>query len=222
MKTKLSLLAGFLVLAVLLVAVRCRHQAAAEDVNLIVNGDAEAGEGSADGARVAAIPGWTPSGAFTVVRYNATGGFISSTAPGPANRGRNYFAGGPSNPASEATQEIDVSALAGPIDERILTANLSGYLGGYAAQNDHAILTAEFRDAAAVKLGTLRLGPVMADERDGRDGLLFRQASAAVPAGTRKIVLILQMTRTEGEYNDGYADNLALVLTRGHPAPASR
>src|SRR5271166_4449209 len=69
--------------------------------NLIVNGNAEAGTGSASGNDIESVPGWSTVGNFTVVQYGAAG-FPSSTSPGPANRGSNFFAGGPNNAGSSA------------------------------------------------------------------------------------------------------------------------
>jgi hypothetical protein len=34
-----------------------------------------------------------------------------------------------------------------------------------------------------------------------------------VPVGTRLIVVVVNMTEVTGPYDDGYADNLSLVLT---------
>lgn len=45
--------------------------------------------------------------------------------------------------------------------------------------------------------------------------LQYRVSSGAVPAGTRTIVVTLQMTRDgppEFTHNDGYGDDLSLVL----------
>jgi hypothetical protein len=36
---------------------------------------------------------------------------------------------------------------------------------------------------------------------------------SSIPVGTRQIVVQMQMTRGDGAYNDGYVDNLLLVLT---------
>jgi len=53
-------------------------------------------------------------------------------------------------------------------------------------------------------------------DRGGLTSFLFRAATNPVPSGTRQIKLLLTMTRQSGSYNDGYADNLSLVL-RGSP-----
>ena len=53
--------------------------------NLVVNGDAEHGIGSATGHTVVSVPVWDTVGNFTVVRYDAGGGFPISTDPGPSS-----------------------------------------------------------------------------------------------------------------------------------------
>ncbi len=65
----------------------------AQTSNLIVNGDAESGVGG-NGGEVASVPDWTTSGNFTVVSYDAGGGFPTPSDPGPPDRGANFFAGG--------------------------------------------------------------------------------------------------------------------------------
>ncbi len=179
--------------------------------NLVVNGNAETGAGSTDGS-VVPVPGWTTSGNFTVVQYGASGGFPAATDPGPANRGSNFFAGGPSNGFSSATQTINVSQEATAISAGTASYTLSGYLGGFASQDDNAVFSATFLGANGSILGTGQIGSVFAADRGDQTGLLFRSSGGAVPVGTQSIAVDLQMTREEGDYNDGYADNLSLVL----------
>jgi hypothetical protein len=186
--------------------------------NLILNGDAESGSGSASGNDVLTnIPGWTPTGNFTVVQYGAPS-FPSATSPGPLARGQNFFAGGPDNSSSSASQVIDLSPGASSIDAGGVTCSLSGYLGGYASQEDNAVLTATFQDVHGSRLGTASIGPVTAADRGDTTGLLARSTSSTVPVGTRRVDLVLQMTRTDGSYNDGYADDLSLVLNQANAA----
>lgn len=194
--------------------------------NLIVNGDAEAGAGSASGYDVIRpIPGWTPTGNFTVVRYGAGGGFLTPTDPGPPSRGLNFFAGGPDNGSSNASQLIDVSMGAAEIDGGGVTFSLSGWLGGFDGQGDNAVLRLTFLSGVGANLGAASIGPVTVGERGGLNMLLERSASGGIPVGTRSINALLQMSRTDGAYNDGYADNLSLVLTAGAvsavPEPAT-
>jgi hypothetical protein len=181
--------------------------------NLIVNGDAEQGAGSNDGSEITNIPGWTKIGHFTVVQYGASGGFSDDTSPGPANRGKNYFVGGPNNPQSAATQSIDVSALASKIDHDKLVFTFSTYLGGYESQNDAMTLSATFQSATGAVLRHVVMGPVMAKDRSAITGLIPRQTQGKVPVGTRSVLVKMLVIRTDGSYNDGSADNLSLVFS---------
>ena len=85
-------------------------------------------------------------------------------------------------------------------------------LGAY-SQDDQATLTAVFKDTGGAVLATATLGPVLAADRNGVTGLLFRTQTGTVPANSTSVVVTLTMTRLEGTANDGYADSLALVLT---------
>lgn len=185
--------------------------------NIIVNGNAEAGAGGDGFMVIRPIPGWMPTDNFTVVRYDSLSGFPLSTDPGPPDRGSNFFAGGPASAASNATQLIDVSMGAATIDSGGVTFDLSGYLGGFGNHPDQAVLTATFKDAGNMTLGIASIGPVTNVDRGNMTELLLRSTSGNVPASTRSIDLLLQMTRFSGNYDDGYADSLSLVLT----APAT-
>jgi hypothetical protein len=185
---------------------------AATSDNLIVNGDAETGAGSSDGYSVVLVPGWTTQGNFTVVQYAAGGGFPDVNTPGPAERGANFFAGGPVNVASSATQTIDLSSYAAAIDTGRQTYTLSGYFGGWSSQGDNATLTINFKDTANQPLGTATIGPVTNVERGNQTAFFNRTINGLVPAQSRNVEVSLQMTRYLGLYNDGYADNLFLGL----------
>src|SRR3989442_888837 len=181
--------------------------------NLIVNGGAEAGAGSVLGYDVIRpIPGWNPTGNFTVVTYTAADGFPIARDPGPSARGLNFFAGGPSNAASNASQSIDVSSGTSVIAAGHASFLLSGYLGGFLSQGDKAVLSLAFKNGSGSVVGSAQIGPVSAGDRRSLTGLLLRSISGPVPLSTQEIDLILQMTRLEGSYNDGYADELSLVL----------
>jgi hypothetical protein len=186
------------------------------NTNLIVNGDAESGPGSGNGGFVNSIPGWaiTDITMCAVVQYGASGGFPLPTDPGPANRGANFFAGGPTVGYSALSQTVDVSAATAAVDSSNVLCVLSAWLGGYTSQDDHASLTAWFLDATGTAtLGTATIGPVLAVDRGSVTGLIFKQATNTVPGGTRSIRIQLQMIFSTGAYNDGYADNLSLVFT---------
>jgi hypothetical protein len=196
------------------------------NTNLIVNGDAESGVAVInDSTFNSVIPGWAPIGNFTAVTYDAPGGFPLSSDPGPASRGSNFFAGGPSNALSSASQSIDVSSSQSAIDAGAVSFSLEGFLGGFDEQGDNAVLTATFLDGTSLSLGTASIGPVSNGDRGNATGLLFRFTNGILPNGTRSIDLDLTMTRLQGSYNDGYADNLSLILrgpsTNPVPEPAS-
>ena len=180
--------------------------------NLLLNGDAESGTGAAT-AIVVPAPSWTTGGNATVLLYGASGGYPLSTDPGPADRGLNFFSGGPSDAVSTLTQHVDLAAYAAAIAAGNVTVTLSGYFGGYASQDDNAVLSVTFLDGASVSLGTASVGPVLAADRGSVTGLIFETSTRAVPAGTVSVDAILTLTRVEGTANDGYADDLSLVLT---------
>lgn len=188
--------------------------------NLIFNPGAELGS-SVDDAIFGPTPvGWTNlSGYITSVSYTADGGFNMGAVGGPIGGGHAFFAGGPTGAINQIEQTIDVTSFAGDIDAGTMTANLSGYLGGFATQDDNITVTAHFLGAGSTELGTLSIGPVLAADRVVGGGavstLIYSDGSVAVPVGTQFIELVVTSTRTAGTYNDGYADNLSLTLSHG-------
>ncbi len=186
--------------------------------NLIVNGNAEADTGSNNGDQIGPVTGFTSTGQFTVVQYGASGGFPQPADPGPADRGNNFFAGGPTAALSTGSQLIQVGDASAAIDSGKVAYDLSAWLGGFATQDDNAVLSLSFLDTDAAQLGTASLGPVTEPDRGGNTGLLSRDLMGLVPIGTRSIDVTLTLTRDEGSYDDGYADNLSLVLSGGNPS----
>ena len=205
-------LAAVLALAALAFPATAGAQAPAG--NLLVNGDAEAVPGSSDGVAVVPPPGWTTDGPFTEVAYGAPE-FLTTADSAALGGGASFFAGGPDNAASSATQVVSVASDAARIDAGSESATLSALLGGYLTQTDSATVTATFLNAAGSGLGTLQIGPVTPDDRQSATTLLARSATAAVPAGTRSISVRIDATRNEGAFNDGYIDNVSLTLGTG-------
>ncbi len=181
--------------------------------NLIQNPGAELGAGSADCSLAASVPGWTITGNVSVCMYGPVE--IEATAPGPPDRGVNFFSGGPDNDSSSLAQRIDISGNAAAIDAGTLAYALSGWLGGWDVQDDSASLTITFRSASNGSLGTATIGPVYSSERSFGSGLVQKTATGTIPAGTRNLDLVLLFSRASGSYNDGAADNLSLVLGTG-------
>ncbi len=185
--------------------------------NMIFNGGAESGAvdpGQRGYQIVRPIPEWSPVGNFTKVQY----GPESSSAGFPWIRDRPFggafFTGGPNNAKSSA-QQIEVLSLydLSIINRGGVEYKLSGWLGGYASQNDSATLTVRFQTGAGATLATATIGPVTAAMRANKTDFLYRESIGMVPLGTRRLHTILSMNRGSGSYNDGYADNLSLILT---------
>lgn len=206
-------IAGF-ILAASLAMPEVRGEAASPyGAELVKNGGAEAGLGAPSNAVVVKPSGWTTTGQFTAVQYGASGGFPDSKSPGPATRGKNLFEGG--NVAkSTASQSIVLEAAATDIAAGSVRYTFSAWLGGFASQADNATVSLSFRDSAGGKLGGATLGPVTTAERKGVTGLLERTTSGVVPKGATSAAVAVVLTRFEGQYNDGSADNISLKLTK--------
>lgn len=183
--------------------------------NLIVNGNAEQGEGVNDVNGIAAdIPGWTRIGNFTVVKYDAPGGFPAAKVGAAIAGGANFFAGGPRNVHSSIRQDIDVGSMKGLIGSGKAKAKLSGNLGGFATQTDFLAATATFLSASGARLGAVRIQSAPPAARANETALPKKTIIAAVPRKTRTVRVTLAASRGAGDYNDGYADNLSLTIGR--------
>jgi hypothetical protein len=181
--------------------------------NLVVNGDAEASAGASDNTEVVTPPGWHTTGQFTAVKYGASGGFPDASSPGPPDRGLNLFEGG-NTATSTAAQTIALNAYSADIDTGKVRYAVSAWIGGYAGQEDNAIVTVSFYGATNAPLGVVKLGPVNATQRGGTTGLLQRAKSGSIARGVRKAVARIVITRLQGTYNDGAVDNIELVLAK--------
>jgi len=182
--------------------------------NLIFNGDAEYERGYEGYVSVpdAWVPGWFDPGYFTVVQYDSPDGYPTSSDPGPADRGENFFAGGWIGEDTYASWTVDLSPLASAIDAGAVWT-LNGWLGGYAAQEDTASVTASFFDASDSELATTTIGPVSAADRGDVTGMVEQTSFGTLPSGVRKVIVTVDATWATG-FNDGYADNLSLIISQ--------
>jgi hypothetical protein len=182
--------------------------------NLITDPGAEQAVSGSGGGQVL-VPGWSSASGstFTAVAYGASGGFPDLKSPGPADRGKNLFAGGPGGATSMAEQTDSVEQYRNLINSGKARFALSAWLGGYAEQGDYATLTVTWQTSAGATLGQATIGPVTEAQRSGVTEMLFRSVSGTVPAATGKARLTLSMIREAGEYNDGYADDLTLKIS---------
>ncbi|PVE06408.1 hypothetical protein [Streptomyces scopuliridis] len=188
-------------------------------MNLLVNGDAERGPGGSV-EPVTVVDGWVVrEGAPALVGYDVGNGYPTPADPGPApaRRGSRFFSGG-NSPRTALVQDVALP-VAGTVGRAAVDAGrvryaVSGWLGGYATQEDGARLSVEFRDGRGTPVALSVLGPVTAAERGGRTALVERTAEAAVPPGARSARVLLVFTRAgSGVSNDGYADAISLTLT---------
>ncbi|MEH2174143.1 PEP-CTERM sorting domain-containing protein [Nostoc sp.] len=200
--------------------------------NLIVNGDAEQGQGdpigNAVGTDIPSIPGWIPTDSFSVLQYGATGfeftnplgnivavsGLPDANSSGPNIRGKNLFFGGANRSSSSASQLIDIANLASIIDAGQGTYDLSAWLGGYGTDLDNVKFSLNFLNQDGQSLNTAFITSPIPDERNNTTGLLFQSTKGFVPIGARQINVALDMNYVRGRVNDGYADNLSLVITK--------
>lgn len=188
---------------------------AATSPNLIANGTAEAAPGSPDGS-VVPVPKWTEltGTTFTAVQYGASGGFPSATSPGPAKRGKNFFAGGPGTDSITAVQTISLAPYVTAIKAGKAQFSVAGWLGGFGSQNDSGFVEVDWKNASGFLVGSSAIiGPVTAAQRGNVTGLLQLATAGRVPKGARKAFVQLSLFPTTGAYNDGFADNLSLKIT---------
>lgn len=193
-------------------------RAAVPSGNLLTNPGAEAAPGDPDELNpVHPPPGWIAEGRLTALNYGVP--TYPSLADAQAlGGGTNLFTGGNTG-VSAAIQAVDVSAAAPEIDRGVVVASLSALLGGYATQDDAATITLSALAADGAELDRDIMGPVTMADRGSQTMLLPRALSRAVPRGTRTLVVRMDMVRSQGVYNDGYVDNVALTLTDTTPQP---
>ena len=177
-------------------------------VNLLVDPGAEKAKppvGSYE--TVVPIPGWTTAGGMTADYYGENDLSTAQAAPGG---GKNYFYGGPNNASSSASQTITFKGLTSKIKTGQVTATISGYLGGYGGQTDHADINVSFLNASGKVISmTTVSGPT---SFPNGSSLSLESETVAVPKGTASVTYTLVATREQGTDNDGLADNLSFVL----------
>ncbi len=195
--------------------------------NLVQNPGFEAGPSSIDDNTV--LPtAWQTTGKPSVWIYVAVAtDRPSKDVAAKIGGGANFLAGGQpasaagSGPATAtASQTIDVSGAAAEIDAGGVAATLSGFLGGYTAQQDTARVDARFRAAGGAALGSVRIGPVTREQRNNQTTLLKRSTQAPVPKGARSIDVVITMSSPDSNTKvHGFADNVSLTLGKASTTP---
>lgn len=182
------------------------------NANLVPAGDAESDY----------TPYWHDNEGYTqIVPYgNSCSGctFPTPYDPGPVQRGSNFFFMGHTGDAAGTNMWIDNKINLTPIQSAVDTGRvryvLSGYFGGEGDNPSTAQFHMFFETGSGSSNGEVVVGDVTPAERQNKIGLLYREATGFVPAGTRQINLLLQAGyfSPEIEWRTGYADNLSLVL----------
>lgn len=173
------------------------HAAITLGENLIVNGDAESG-----------VSGWTVFDGYDLFQAVDYGNnWVKPSEPGPADRGAKMFTGLGGQAAGY--QLLDL----GELGSTPLAYTLSGWLGGWQAQGDNALLYVSFLDVTGTEIGHSVIGPIGPQDRGNVTGLYYREDSGLLPVGVARLQFSLSMERLGGGDNDGYADNLRFVLT---------
>lgn len=179
--------------------------------NLVQNPGADEATGEMD-SNGAAIPQWATTGRMSALQYGAPA-FPTTMTGSSIGGGANFFSGGIDDATSIASQLIDFPEAAAEIDAGRVSVDLRAYLGGSGMDGDNATVTVKFEDEHSDFIfGTLEIGPVTAAQRGGQTTLLPRSAAAQLPAMTRRIRVTITATRTDGQHNNGYADNVSVVL----------
>jgi hypothetical protein len=163
--------------------------------NLIKNPGAEM---ELEGGR---IPSWIEGVGTTWTRRPATDG----NAP---YQGSFYFFAGEAARA-ELYQDMDVSSWADIIDKSNLSFQLDGYVhSDDQSPPDRARIILEFRDANSLVLWYFDTGWT-----NSRASWQQISRTSIVPLGTRTIRIRLLSMRYSGKNNDGYFDELSLLVT---------
>jgi hypothetical protein len=130
------------------------------------------------------------------------------------NHGANFFAGGYVT-TSIGSQIVVFPDISSAVDARSVRYVFSADLGGFASQDDKAAVTMQFANQIGSGIGTVvTLDGPNASGRANHTGFLHVTQTGPVPANARGAYITLTLSRlsTVGPYNDGYADNISLVL----------
>ena len=173
-------------------------------INKILNGDFETGD----------LTGWTTTSPNPSTVLNGTFGIESFGS---------YFYRAGQTAFSEVVQAIDVSDLSSDIDSGVAEATLSGYLGSW-SNDDIIVVEASFFNSTDEDLGnTISISaidnPLLSSGSLGltNDGNL-ETTIGDIPIGARSIIMKIRSQRTLGSDNDGYADNLSIVVSVPEPS----
>jgi hypothetical protein len=181
-------------------------------VNLVKNGNAEAGVASSNGQTGVAIPGWEAisDSNFTVVRYGTAGGF-PTTANAPRKGGNQFFSAGAEHfgECDTLIQPIFIKGRNSLIDGHHVKVTLGAWVATYDSQQDNAIVLLKFGDDSNNSLGSTQLPTQTATNN------VFHHLTKTVvlPRRTRELTVVLESTNHIG-YCDAYFDKISVKLAQ--------
>jgi hypothetical protein len=159
-----------------------------------------------------------PGKPVQAIRYGTHQFVLSKALSAAIGGGRNFFNGGYPSGISKAFQVLDVSRAASEIDAGGVRVCLSAYLGGglegAGVTNAAARLELRFLGEDDAARGRLAVGPVTKAHRKGAATLLRRASERPVPAGTRKLRVVLTLS-ADYPSNNAMADNISVALVKG-------
>ena len=186
------------------------------NTNLVPDGDAENTNFSTY---------WHDNEGFTqILAYGTScGAMCNFPGPydvGPTIRGTHFwFMGITSNHSNGNNLWINNKIALAPIQSAIDSGRvryiLSGYFGGDTTLPATAQLHMFFENGSGGSKGEQIVGNVTPADRGNKTGLLYREKTGTIPAGTQFINLAVQtgaINPAPNNYRTGYADNLSLVL----------
>ena len=169
-------------------------------VNLVQNAGAEAGTAVPLPAPTTNVPGWSTSTKGGSVAPYGGPEWVSTSSPGPPDRGINVFCGW--QDSTDLYQDIDVTGAVSLIDANQVTYQVAGWFGG--VSSPYATLTYTFFDWSGKQLApTAQLSSAR-----GGTALVEVVASGALPNGTRRVRISLNFPSS-----DSVADNIQFTLS---------
>lgn len=138
---------------------------------------------------------------------NEIGGIAANGNPG--HTGADFFYGG-MVAQSKARQRLDLSTIVDfdidRLDDGDCWAIVRWYGSSFSSQTDNERAGIRFLDASQVQISENLSGTAHFD------GWTARNYGLLIPAGTRYIDVLMQMTRVDGSQNDGYMDDFSIAI----------
>lgn len=155
-----------------------------------------------DGTAVVPVPGWVTEAGFTAAAYGALNCPSSAESARIGGGGQMFYGGARS--VATARQQIVLKGRAAAIDAGRMKVTVSAQIAVYDGQGDSGRVQVRFLRADGTQLGTVQTAAVSATN------LVMRRVTAnrVLPAGTRRLEVVLVARRLVGDWNDAFFDNI--------------